>query len=172
MHENDRQAIEGVFARLTEVSRNAPARDRDAEMYINQKMQATDGSAYFMAQTVVVQEQALEAAQSRIADLEYALRNQAQQQQQAQPQGGFLSRMFGGQQAQNPVPPQRPMQQQPQGGGFLAGAAQTAVGVAGGMMLGNMLGSMFAGEAQAAEPEVLPEEEFEMPEEETDFGEW
>ena len=168
MHENDRQAIEGVFARLTEVSRTAPPRDRDAEMYINQKMQATDGSAYFMAQTVVVQEQALNAAQQRIADLEYALQHQAKQGQQAQ--GGFLSRLFGGQ--QNPVPPQRPMQQQPQGGGFLAGAAQTAVGVAGGMMLGNMLGSMFAGEAMADEPSDEFDGGFEAPEEEMDFGEW
>lgn len=171
MHENDRQAIEGVFARLTEVSRTAPPRDRDAEMYINRKMQATDGSAYFLAQTVVMQEQALQAAQDRIADLEYALQHQSRQQ--AQPQGGgFLSRMFGGQQNHNAVPPQRPMHQ-PQGGGFLAGAAQTAVGVAGGMMLGNMLGSMFAGEAQAAEPEMQPfEEDFAAPEEEADFGEW
>lgn len=168
MHENDRQAIEGVFARLTEVSRNAPTRDRDAEMYINQKMQATDGSAYFLAQTVVVQEQALGAAQQRIADLEYALQHQAQQGQQAR-SGGFMSRLFGGQ--QNPVPPQRQMQQ-PQGGGFLAGAAQTAVGVAGGMMLGNMLGSMFAGEAMADEPPADEDGGFEAPEEEMDFGEW
>ena len=167
MHENDRQAIEGVFARLTEVSRNAPPRDRDAEMFINQKMQATDGSAYFLAQTVVVQEQALTAAQNRIADLEYALQHQAKQAQPAQ--GGFLSRMFGGQ--SNPVPPQRQMQQ-PQGGGFLAGAAQTAVGVAGGMMLGNMLGSMFAGEAVAAEPVEEVDAGFDAPEEEMDFGDW
>jgi len=38
------------------------------------------------------------------------------------------------------------------GGGFLAGAAQTAMGVAGGVMLGNAIGSMFGGgEAHAAE---------------------
>ena len=40
------------------------------------------------------------------------------------------------------------------GGGFLAGAAQTAVGVAGGMMLGNAVASLFGGnEAHAAEPD-------------------
>lgn len=43
--------------------------------------------------------------------------------------------------------------QQGRGGGFLAGAAQTAMGVAGGMMLGSMLGGMFGGgdTAKAAE---------------------
>ena len=41
-----------------------------------------------------------------------------------------------------------------QGGGFLAGAAQTAVGVAGGVLLGNAIAGMFAGPAEAGEPEM------------------
>jgi hypothetical protein len=42
--------------------------------------------------------------------------------------------------------------QQTGGGGFLAGAAQTAMGVAGGLLLGNAIAGMFSGdEAQAAE---------------------
>ena len=42
--------------------------------------------------------------------------------------------------------------QQQQGGGFLAGAAQTALGVAGGVLLGNAIASMFgAGAAHASE---------------------
>ena len=41
------------------------------------------------------------------------------------------------------------------GGGFLAGAAQTALGVAGGVLLGSAIASMFgAGSAQAAEQPV------------------
>jgi hypothetical protein len=43
------------------------------------------------------------------------------------------------------------------GGGFLAGAAQTAMGVAGGVLLGNMIASAFGGNeanaAEAAQPE-------------------
>jgi uncharacterized protein len=43
--------------------------------------------------------------------------------------------------------------QQPGGGGFLAGAAQTAMGVAGGVLLGNAIAGMLGGhEAKAAEP--------------------
>ncbi|WP_323130524.1 DUF2076 family protein [Sinorhizobium medicae] len=41
------------------------------------------------------------------------------------------------------------------GGGFLAGAAQTAMGVAGGMLLGNMIAGMFGGsDAEAAQPQT------------------
>jgi hypothetical protein len=41
----------------------------------------------------------------------------------------------------------------PQGarGGFLAGAAQTAMGVAGGMLLANAVAGMLAGDAEAGE---------------------
>ena len=40
---------------------------------------------------------------------------------------------------------------QQRGGGFLAGAAQTAMGVAGGVLLGNAIAGMFAGDANAAD---------------------
>ncbi|MER8715919.1 DUF2076 family protein [Mesorhizobium sp. M1295] len=51
-------------------------------------------------------------------------------------------------------------QSQRAGGGFLAGAAQTAMGVAGGVLLGNAIAGMFGGsEAQAAErPAPQPDE--------------
>lgn len=42
------------------------------------------------------------------------------------------------------------------GGGFMAGAAQTAMGVAGGVLLGNAIGGMFAGPADASEMEQEP----------------
>ena len=44
------------------------------------------------------------------------------------------------------------------GGGFLAGAAQTALGVTGGLLLGSAIGSLLgAGAANAAEPPPEPE---------------
>jgi hypothetical protein len=56
--------------------------------------------------------------------------------------------------------------QQPgaQGGGFMAGALQTAMGVAGGVLLGSAIAGMFSSPAEAAEspapaePEAAPEE--------------
>lgn len=200
MDHNDKQAIDGVFNRLAQVGQQGGPRDAEAEAFIQQRMNAQDGSAYYLAQTVVVQDHALNAAQQRIEELEHQLRNRPAQS------GGFMSRLFGGAPAQpaaRPAPQPQPQaamgqrptsspfgqrpggpfgQQQaaaPQGGGFLAGAAQTAVGVAGGMLLGNMIGSMLAGDAAEAAPvapvAAEPHEEPEVEEEayvadEADYG--
>jgi uncharacterized protein len=118
-----------------------------------------------MAQTIVVQEQALSAAHGRIQQLEQELASRPAGG------GGFLSGLFGGGQQPRPQPHQpyqsQPMQGMPPhmapvmggmapgrgGSGFLAGAAQTAMGVAGGVLLGNMIAGAFSGgdEAKAAE---------------------
>ncbi|NCA71630.1 MAG: DUF2076 family protein, partial [Sphingobacteriia bacterium] len=50
------------------------------------------------------------------------------------------------------------------GGGFMAGAMQTAVGVAGGMLLANAVSGLFSSPAEAAEvaepPADMPAEDF------------
>ncbi|WP_145105823.1 DUF2076 domain-containing protein [Cereibacter sediminicola] len=151
MDHNDRQAIEGLFHKLATVEQSAPARDAEAEAFISQRINRQPGAPYFMAQTIVVQEQALEQAQARIEQLEAQVRQGGGAQQ-----GGFFGKLFGGPSA--PAAPRRPVAPPAQaaGGGFLAGAAQTAMGVAGGMMLANAIGGMFAGEAEAGE---LPAED-------------
>ncbi|MBA3325298.1 MAG: DUF2076 family protein, partial [Rhodobacteraceae bacterium] len=73
MDDNDRQAIEGLFARLDEVGRRATPRDPEAEAFIAQEVARLPGAAYHMAQTVVAQEAALTAAQTRIEALEAQL---------------------------------------------------------------------------------------------------
>lgn len=162
MDQNDKQAIEGLFGKLAEVERQAPSRDGEAEAFIAQQVARQPGAPYYMAQTVVMQEQALNAAEARIADLESQLHASRQGGQ-----GGFLSRLLGG-----PAPAPRPRQpmaqpapgmpgggQPARGGGFLGGAAHTAMGVAGGMMLANAIGGMLAGPAEAGE---IPEEPADM----------
>ncbi len=131
MDYRDREAIEGLFIRLKEVEGRFP-RDREAEALIKQKIAEHPASTYYMAQTIIVQQQALEQAERRIADLE----------------GGRRSRRS----------PPRGVDQGPQpwgapvyGGGFLAGAMQTALGVAGGVLLGSIIADAFTGDAQAAE---------------------
>lgn len=166
MEQQERDVINRLFAKLADVERQGPARDPQAEQFIRNHLDAQPGSSYYMAQTIVVQEQALEAAQARIDELE---------RQASRPSGGLLGSLFGG--GARPALPNRgpagPMgmgqiaagpqraagpwgqQQQPARGGFLAGAAQTAMGVAGGMLLGNMIAGAFSGnEAQAAEPDA------------------
>ena len=190
MDQNDRQAIKGLFTKLSKVEQQSGPRDAEAERFISDQVSTQPGAPYFMAQTIVVQEQALAAAQERIAQLE------AQEPQQApQQRGGMFANMFGGgAPAQSAAPRQagavpsvgrggpwgqqaeaasQPMQQGRAGGGFLAGAAQTAMGVAGGVLLGSAIGSMFGGsEANAAEtPKAAEPTPAEEPvEDNQDFG--
>lgn len=159
MDNQDRQVIEGLFARLSEVERQAGPRDASAEAFIRERIAQQPGAPYFMAQTIVMQEYALQQAHQRIQELE--------QQQAARPAGGFLSGLFGGgHNAARPAGtvPQSPMPgagafppvQHGGGGGFLAGAAQTAMGVAGGMLLGNAIAGLFGGGGEAKAEEAKP----------------
>lgn len=150
-NQDDRAAIGGLFDRIEDVARNSQPRDRDAEMQIQQRLQEFPPAPYYMAQTILIQEQALREAQARIQQLE------AQGQQRG---GGFLGGMFGAPEA--PEPPRRrgpwdrgqDVDDRPRrgmGGGFLAGAAQTALGVTGGVLLGSALAGMLTGGANAEE---------------------
>lgn len=196
MTPEERTLLSDLFRHLREVE-NQP-RDADAESFIRQSVQSQPLASYYMAQTVLVQQQALTSAQSRIEELERQVK-EAQSRAAAPapaPSGGsFLSNALGlgrspwgaarGEEARPPQPqpgrspwaaPQQPSyvpspgaygqqpgypQQQgfaPQraGSGFLAGAAQTAAGVAGGMLAASAISSMLShspgpfGEAAAA----------------------
>ncbi|KAB2868352.1 MAG: DUF2076 domain-containing protein, partial [Bauldia sp.] len=70
MDTRDRQAIETLFEKLTEVERRSPPRDPEAEAYIRSAIAGQPAAPYYMAQTIVVQQQALEEAERRIAELE------------------------------------------------------------------------------------------------------
>jgi uncharacterized protein len=152
MDTNDRQAISGLFGKLAQVERQMPDRDVEAERFIADAIARQPGAPYYMAQTVVVQEQALTGAQARIEQLEAEI---AEARQGGARGGGFLSGIFGGGGAA-PSTPGRAARPMPQGapGGFLAGAAQTAMGVAGGVLLANAIGGMFANDAQAADADA------------------
>ena len=139
--------------RAVTVERQIPYRDAEAERLIRDAIARQPSPPYYMAQTVVLQEHALNAAQSRIADMEVELTAARQASQ-----GGFLSGLFGG----GPAPrrtgqPSQPRLPQGAPGGFLAGAAQTTMGVAGGVLLAKVVTGMFASDAQAAEPLSQPE---------------
>ena len=163
----DRRAIEGLFDRLAEAERRAPDRDSEAEALIRSEINRHPAAPYYMAQTVVVQQQALEMAERRIEELEAQVAQRGER-------GGLFGGLFDdgrGRQnrpAQASAPAQRnrgpwdragdaddaryDRRPQPGGGGFLAGAAQTALGVAGGVLIGNAIASMFgAGAAHASE---------------------
>jgi hypothetical protein len=138
LNPEDRRAIEGLFDRLAEAERRAPDRDRDAEELIRAEIARLPSAPYYMAQTIVVQQQGLEAAEARIKELEA---------QVAQRQRSPWDRA-GGDDSYDP----RQQRGGFGGGGFLGGAMQTALGVAGGVLLGSAIGSLFgAGHANAAD---------------------
>lgn len=141
--QDERNAIEGLFRRLDQVEQTSAPRDAEAEALIGERIDRQPAAPYYMAQTILVQEHALSMAERRIAELE-----------------GELDR---GLRSPTPVPQPGPWDRpnrdaDGRAGGFLAGAAQTALGVTGGILIGSAIGSMFGvGAATAAEPALAPE---------------
>lgn len=161
MYSQEHQLIEGLFSRLKQAESQTGPRDAAAEQLIKEHLQQQPGAPYYMAQAILIQEAAMKKMNDRITELENRLAQQQQQQQpQQQSSGGFLSSLFGGGSRQQAPAQQQPQQQawnnapqQPQynnapaaparGTGFLGGALQTAVGVAGGVVMADMLTSLF-----------------------------
>lgn len=174
MDQTEKQVIDGLFDRLRQAESGSGPRDAEAESYIGRLVSQSGAAPYYMAQAILVQEHALKSAQERIAQLESEV-EEAQSAPAPAGGGGFLGGLFGGGAPANaqrgsvpragsgmryPGPngqaaadPVAQYNRGGQGGGFLAGAMQTAVGVAGGMVVANMLSSAFSGgdEAKAAE---------------------
>jgi hypothetical protein len=126
----DRQAIEDLFTRLKDAEAKGGSRDADAEALIAKLVARQPAAAYYLAQTVLVQQWALNAAHDHIEDLERSGAG-----------GGILSAIFGGRGrgARSSAPAPRAPVNPPRGIGFLEGASQTALGVAGGFILADML---------------------------------
>jgi hypothetical protein len=167
MDATERQLIDELFGKVRQAESQTGPRDADAEAHIARHVAQNPAAPYYMSQAIVVQEQALVGAQARIEELE--------QQLASRPAGGggFLSSLFGGGQPAAPTVPARRRGAQaamdprvagymnPHGqrrGGFLGDAMSTAMGVAGGMLLGSMLASAFMPDPAAAAEEPAPED--------------
>ena len=165
MSPEERQLLAGLFER-TKAASSAP-RDQEAETFISEQVKAQPYAPYLLAQTVIVQEQALEGANARIGELEARVR-----ELESKPAGGFLGGLFGSQNAgvppraaprptgpwgnqggqggyaggyaPPPAPPPGYYPQEPGGGGFLRGALGTAAGVAGGVLLADSIRNLFS----------------------------
>ena len=165
MQSEERELITGLFGRLQPFE--SQPRDGEADALIKEGVARQPAAPYLLVQTVLVQEQALKAAQERIAELE--ARAGA-----APTASGFLGNApkigpWGAPAAPRPsVPSTRsPLQaavapQQGGGGGFLRTAMATAAGVAGGALLfegiRGLMGSNpgpFGQTASAAQPAPL-----------------
>lgn len=141
MTNDESNLINCLFDRLALAS--AQPRDPEAESLIRSKVGADPTAPYLLTQSTLVLQQAVAAAQARIAQLESQLAEAKSPSQQ----GGFLTgigNLFGVSPVQGPparpvTPPPIPAQpaapSAPAGGGFLQGALSTAAGVAGGALI-------------------------------------
>ena len=95
MTPEERQMLADLFERVKPAG--ATPRDAEAEDFINDAVRAAPFAPYLLSQTVLVQQRALEAAAHRIAELEAAARQGAEQSQE---HGSFLGNLgktiFGG----------------------------------------------------------------------------
>ena len=115
MSPEERQLLAGLFERVRSAS--AGPRDQEAETFINEQIKAQPAAPYLLAQTVIVQDQALQAANQRLQQLEAQVRDLEARAQQKPASGGFLGGLFGGAgQAPPPPRPVAPPYGQPQGG--------------------------------------------------------
>ena len=174
MQSQERELITGLFGRLQPFE--SQPRDGEAESFIRESVARQPAAPYLLVQTVLVHEQALKAAQDRIAELEAKVNAAAS----APASPGLLGSAprigpWGAQpatqpaqapQAAPPMPSTRsPLQaalapQAAGGGGFLRSAMATAAGVAGGALLfegirGLMGSNPFGSSAAAAQPSPL-----------------
>lgn len=181
MQQQERDLISGLFDRLKPFE--SQPRDGEAESFIKGLAAQQPAAPYLLVQTVLVQEQALKAAQERIAELEGqagASRPTSSGFLDSAPRIGPWGTSPGAAAPRTSLPatvaptipstrsplqaavaPQQP-QQPAAGGGFLRTAMATAAGVAGGALLfegiRGLMGSNPLGQQQAAMGGTTPPE--------------
>lgn len=157
MTPDEKQLLSGLFDRIRQAG--GGARDAEAERFILDATRQNPNAAYVLSQTVLIQEQALAAANQKIQDLQAQV---AQNEGSGSFLGGIGKSIFGNSQPAQPprqtgYAPSYPQQNYAQpapspwgaapaaGGGFLSGALHTAAGVAGGMLLAEGIRGLFSG---------------------------
>lgn len=151
MTEEERRLISEFVQRAVSARRDPI--DPEADRLLAELFARYPEARYRIAQMAFFAEHALAEATNRIRELEWKL-------QQAQQPRGFFGGLLGGgaPQGQSPAPVHAPgwrpglFNQQPSGS-FLGTAAASALGILGGMMIGNAIASIMGlgGEVQAAE---------------------
>lgn len=107
MNHEERQVISDIFQRLRQVE--GQSRDPEAERFIAEKVREQPYAPYAMAQSLFVQEQALNNLNAEVQRLRAEVEQLRRQPQGA---GGLLSSLFGGGSRQ----PEPPRHHAPQGG--------------------------------------------------------
>lgn len=147
--------LQGLIQRVNQTQ--LQEKDFDAEEMLQQTLGRNPNALYILAQTVLVQQYALEQAQNQLEQLR-------QQQQQPRRSSSFLGSLLGRNEEPQAPPPAQNSQyappppppgyaagySQPQSGGFLRSAMQTAAGVAAGALAFEGIESLMHGFGHAA----------------------
>ena len=94
MTPEERQLISGLFERMRPAANQQ--RDREAETFIGDQLRAQPYAPYLLSQTVIVQDQALRAANDKIEQLESQAREAQAQPQETSFLGSVGRSIFGG----------------------------------------------------------------------------
>ncbi|CAL4320378.1 Putative uncharacterized protein Yba2 [Buchnera aphidicola (Eriosoma grossulariae)] len=178
MKNEEKQLIENLFHKLSKVEQKSDLRNRSAEQLIHSFIKNQSNAPYYMTQTILVQDTVLKKLNKRIIELEQKISEYENELSQKSKNTGFLSNIFkknydsttknasyhreddgsvrssnrsvlpSSSSASNTGPGLSSI-----GNSFLGNALQTAVGVAGGMVVGNMLMNFFKHEKP--EEEIL-----------------
>ena len=140
MQSQERDLISGLFGRLQQFE--AQPRDSEAEALISGSVARQPAAPYLLVQTVLVQEQALKAAQERIAALEANAASAPAAPTsflggapKVSPWGVKPATPASVSSTRSPLQAAVAPNAAPAGGGFLRTAMATAAGVAGGALL-------------------------------------
>ncbi|WP_379769046.1 DUF2076 domain-containing protein [Flaviflagellibacter deserti] len=163
MQAQERQLIMELFDRLRDAE--GQPRDREVQELLGQELRRAPNAVYTMAQTIIAQNQALELASRRIEELERRAPQDEDERYAEYRQPGAMGAPSPWQRGGSPSSGQgyeqpaygdrtfgAPQQQRMGmggGGGFLAGAGQVAMGVAGGMLVAEAAKSLLGAGGEA-----------------------
>ncbi|NWD46986.1 DUF2076 domain-containing protein [Pseudomonas gingeri] len=104
MNSEEQTLIDGLFSRLQQAEKDSAPRDALAEARIKEHLARQPAAAYYMTQSILVQEHAIKSLDEQNKQLQAQLQQAQADLQQARAQsaapapssGGFLSSIFGG----------------------------------------------------------------------------
>ncbi|QCI18739.1 DUF2076 domain-containing protein [Buchnera aphidicola] len=161
MKDEEKKLIENLFHRLKNTELNSSERDDDANSLIQDLVKKQPYSSYYMTQTILIQETAIKKLSLKVEELKNKISNLNVNKTNKKP--SFLSSFFKKESNHpdtsnniwkknqsipasyetSPASSQTINNSSGSNSGFLKNALQTATGVAGGMILGNMLMNVF-----------------------------
>ncbi|QCI20332.1 DUF2076 domain-containing protein [Buchnera aphidicola (Brachycaudus cardui)] len=170
MKDEEKNLIENLFNRLKKTELNSSERDQEADDLIQKLVKQQPASSYYMAQTILIQETAIKKMSITIEELKKRI-EMLNNIEKSSKKPSFLSNFFktspisqkishdnniwknndktsspfqnSNATMSTPIAQTIPTVTTTRNSGFLSNALQTATGVAGGMILGNMLMNVF-----------------------------